>query len=86
MLKRPGGPTPRSPSPRAHDARHVPAMAGVEGGPFRGPTPTMRPRTQRSKSFLIAHTVAARPARAIDRVNGMLFGHTATQFWALPHI
>jgi hypothetical protein len=40
---------------------------------------------QRSKIFLIAHTVAARPARAIDRVSGMCFGHTATQFWALPH-
>ena len=39
---------------------------------------------QRSKNRLNAHTVAARPARAIDRVSGMLFGQTATQFWALP--
>ena len=31
------------------------------------------------KTF-IAQTVAARPARAIDRVRGILFGHTATQF------
>ena len=36
--------------------------------------------TQRSKNFFIAQTVAARPARAIDRVRGILFGHTATQF------
>ena len=28
----------------------------------------------------------ARPARAIERVSGMLFGQTATQFWALPQI
>ena len=37
-------------------------------------------RTQLSKNFFIAQTVAARPARAIDRVRGILFGHTATQF------
>ena len=36
--------------------------------------------TQRSKNFFIAQTVAARPARAIDGVRGILFGHTATQF------
>ena len=42
--------------------------------------------TQRSKNFFIAQTVAALPARAIDLVRGMLFGHTATQFWAFPHI
>ena len=36
--------------------------------------------TYRSKIFRMAHTVAARPARAIDRVSGMLFGQTATQF------
>ena len=36
--------------------------------------------TQRSKNFFIAQNVAARPARAIDRVRGILFGHTATQF------
>ena len=33
----------------------------------------------------MAHTVAARPARAIDRVSGIPLGHTATQFCALPH-
>ncbi|NBW86339.1 MAG: hypothetical protein EBR23_05815 [Planctomycetia bacterium] len=44
------------------------------------------PCCQRSNSLRIAHTVAARPARAIDRVSGMRFGHTATQFCALPHI
>jgi hypothetical protein len=38
------------------------------------------PDRYRSKIFRMAHTVAARPARAIDRVSGMLFGQTATQF------
>ena len=42
--------------------------------------------TQRSKNFFIAHTVAALPARAMDLVRGIRFGHTATQFWAFPHI
>ena len=37
-----------------------------------------------SKIFLIAYTVAARPARAIDVVSGIFFGQTATQFCALP--
>ena len=39
---------------------------------------------QASKNFLIACTVAARPARAIDVVSGIFFGQTATQFCALP--
>ena len=41
---------------------------------------------QRSKSFFRAHRVAARPARAIERVRGICLGQTATQFWAFPHI
>ncbi len=53
------------------------------------PVPTTRAvqaYDYRSNSFLSAHTVAALPARAIDRVRGIDFGHTATQFCALPHI
>ena len=44
-----------------------------------------RPFDQKSNSFLIAYTVVARPARAMERVSGMFLGQTATQFWALPH-
>ena len=36
--------------------------------------------TYRSKNFLIAHTVADLPARAMDLVSGIRLGQTATQF------
>ena len=38
-----------------------------------------------SNHRLKARLVVSRPARPIDVVNGISFGHTATQFCALPH-
>ena len=52
---------------------------GVEDDPARW-------LAYRSNQLLIHWTVVARPARPIERVSGMFFGQTATQFWALPQI
>src|SRR5437868_1359253 len=37
------------------------------------------------KNHLKLRTVAAQPARPIERVSGMCLGQTTTQFCALPH-
>lgn len=37
-----------------------------------------------SNHFVKACQVTARPARAMEVVNGISFGQTLTQFWALP--